>query len=392
MKTAAVIAEYNPFHNGHEYMLRQMREMGATHIIAVMSGSFTQRGQCACVSKFARTQMALECGADLVIELPLPWAVAPAARFAAGGIELIDAMRCVDFVAFGSECGDTEKLYRTADAVKKVESSMFDAVREGRSLAATRYELVSDVFGDDTAEPLLYPNDTLGVEYILASSRLETPLPCRAVKRIGVGHDSGETVGSVASASLIRSDLVGGDWKKYVPEKCAGIIEHEMEKGRAPASMDNLERAMLAKLRRMTAEDMEKYYEASEGLENRVMDKLKYASSLDELYSLIKTKRYAHSRIRRLLLSAFLDIPAALTASSPPYIRILGMNGRGREILASSLPSLPMVTRASDLKKLDAEEKAVFALECAAGDLWALSTPKVQPCGMDCTAKFTMID
>lgn len=388
MKTAAVIAEYNPFHKGHEYQLQKTRELGATHVIVIMSGSFTQRGECACLSKFARAKMALLCGADLVLELPLPWAVAPAGRFAAGAMEIIDALRCVDFVAFGSECGDMDALYATSRAVLTVESSLFDLAREGRSLASSRWELVNDAFGEDIAAPLTNPNDTLGVEYILASERLENPIPCRAIKRIGSAHDAPAPEEGFASASYIRSVLADGGWKEYIPEKCIETVTAELEKGRGFASMDNLERAMLAKLRRMDTNEISKLYEASEGLENRVFDKLRLASSLDELYSLIKTKRYAHSRIRRLLLSAFLGIPADLTASLPPYIRILGMNGTGREILAGALPRLPMVTRYSDIKKLDDEAQQTFALECASGDLWALATPKVQPCGIDLTGKF----
>ncbi len=392
MKVAGVVAEYNPFHKGHEYQLAKTRsELGATHIAVCMSGSFTQRGDCACLSKFARAKAAVQCGADLVLELPVPWAVAPAGRFAAGAVNIFDALGCVDMLSFGSECGDTNRLQKTVNAVNELSDRLFDSVKGGGSLAAARYEMVADEYGEELAAPLKNPNDTLGVEYMLAVSKLCKPIPCCAVTRIGVGHDCSEISEGFASASLLRTMLSGDGWQAYVPAASRDIIAKEINKGRAPADINRLGIAVLSKLRTMSALEYVNLFEVSEGLENRIASAVRSAASLTELYDTIKTKRYSHSRIRRIILSSFLSVSSELTAGLPPYIRILAMNERGREIVSAAKPSLPIIARFTDTKNLPSCAKEIFELECKATDLWALSLPSPAPCGMDCTSKLIVM-
>ena len=392
MKVAGVVAEYNPFHKGHQYQLEKTRsDLGATHIAVCMSGSFTQRGDCACISKFARAKAAVQCGADLVLELPVPWAVAPAGRFATGAVSIFDALGCVDFLSFGSECGDIERLTKAANAVVGTEDELYNYLLDGGSLAAARYNLIREKFGEDIAAPLKYPNDTLAIEYILASQRLCKPIECCAVTRAGACHDSPQASDGFASASLIRTILSGDGWQEFVPEASRDILREEFDFGRGPADINNIGTAILAKLRTMKPEDYVNLYEVSEGLENRIYSQVRWASCLSELYDSIKTKRYSHSRIRRIILSAFLGIRGELTAALPPYICILAMNERGREILSAAKPSLPVISRYADVKKLSDSAKEVFELECRATDLWALSLPSPAPCGLDLTSKLIVI-
>ncbi len=392
MKVAGVVAEYNPFHNGHEYQLRKNREeLGATHIAVCMSGSFTQRGDCACISKFARAKTAVQCGADLVLELPLPWAVAPAGRFASGAVNIFDALGCVDFISFGSECGDIEKLTAVADAVSEIDNELFDSVKSGGSLAGARYDIISSKYGEEFAQPLRNPNDTLAVEYILASLKLCKPIPCYAVTRKGVLHDDDTLSDNFASASMVRTMLTGDEWNDFVPRISRNIIKEEITAGYAPADINKIGTAVLAKLRTMSANDYVNLYEVSEGLENRIYNEVRSAVSLSALYDAIKTKRYSHSRIRRIILSAFLDISKKYTAANPPYIRVLAMNERGREILSSAKPTLPVVSRFADVKNIPDFARKIFELECRATDLWALSLPSPAPCGLDMTSKLIVI-
>ncbi len=392
MKTAGVVAEYNPFHKGHEYQLRKTREeFGATHIAVCMSGSFTQRGDCACVSKFARAKAAVQSGADLVLELPLPWAAAPAGRFASGAVNIFDALGCVDMLSFGSECGDIERLNKATEAVEALDSELFDSVKSGGSLAGARYELVRERYGEAFAEPLKNPNDTLAVEYILASRKLCKPIECCAVTRKGARHDDKESSEGFASASLLRTMLNNDLWQDFVPDISREIIREEINAGRAPADISRLGTAILAKMRTMNEEDFTRLFEVSEGLENRICNAVRTASNLTELYDSIKTKRYSHSRIRRIILSAFLGVSKEYTAAKPPYIRVLAMNERGREILSASKPTLPIITRYADVKNLPDFGREIFELECRATDLWALSLPSPAPCGMDCTSKLIVI-
>lgn len=392
MKVAGVVAEYNPFHNGHEYQLQKTREdLGASHIVVCMSGSFTQRGDCACISKFARAKAAVQCGADLVLELPVPWAVAPAGRFASGALSILSALGCVDMLSFGSECGDIEKLTAVAKAVESTDSELFSSVKGGGSLAAARYELIASKYGEEFAQPLRNPNDTLAVEYILASHKLCKPIPCNAVVRLGAGHDSDSVDKGFASASYIRAVLRYEDWHDLVPAASKEIIMGERNEWHAPAEMSRLNLAVLAKLRTLDVDDYVNLYEVSEGLENRICNAVRTASTLSELYGLIKTKRYSHSRIRRIITSAFLGIKKEYTASLPPYIRILAMNERGREILSAAKPALPIISRYADVKNLPDFAQEIFDLECRATDLWALSLPSPMPCGLDCTSKLIVV-
>lgn len=392
MKVAGVVAEYNPFHKGHEYQLAKTRsDLGATHIAVCMSGSFTQRGDCACVSKFARAKAAVQCGADLVLELPVPWAVAPAGRFAAGAVSVLDALGCVDMLSFGSECGDIGHLTEVAKAVEDAENELFTSVKGGGSLAAARYEIISSRYGEDFAKPLKNPNDTLAVEYILASRKLFKPISCHAITRFGAGHDAERANNGFASASLLRTMLKGDDWQAFVPSISQAIIKEEINALRAPADINRLETAIIAKLRTMRAEELTDLFEVSEGLENRIYSEARTAASLTQLYDSIKTKRYSHSRIRRIILSAFLYVKKEYTAENPPYIRVLAMNGRGREILSASKPALPIISRYADAKNLSCFGQEIFELECKATDLWALSLPSPAPCGLDMTSKLTVI-
>ncbi len=392
MKVAGVVAEYNPFHKGHEYQLAKTRsELGATHIAVCMSGSFTQRGDCACLSKFARAKAAVKCGADLVLELPLPWAVSPAGRFASGAVNIFDALDCVDMLSFGSECGDTEQLLKTVNAVKELDNRLFDSVKGGGNLAAARYEMVSDKYGENFASPLKSPNDTLAVEYMLASSKLCNPIPCHAVKRMGVSHDENIASEGFASASLLRTMLSGNGWHDFVPDASRDIIMEETGNGHAPADINRLGIAILAKLRTMSVDDYINLFEVSEGLENRIFSAVRSAASLHELYDTVKTKRYSHSRIRRIILSAFLGVKKEMTAGLPPYIRILAMNKKGREIISAAQPHLPIVARYADVKNLPEYAQEIFELERRATDLWALSLPFPASCGMDCTSKLIVL-
>lgn len=391
-KTAAIIAEYNPFHNGHAYQIKRTREVtGAENIVAVMSGNFVQRGDCAIADKFSRTRMALAGGADLVLELPLPFACSSAEKFAYGGVTIANALGCVDFLSFGMECGDVRNLTDAANAVddERLKPVLDRHLSEGRLFAAARTEAVREIYGDDAAEILCSPNNTLAVEYIRALCRLNSRIEPVGITREGTEHNSMETSGKFASATAIRRMLMSGDndsAAKFMPASSAEILGECAANGTAPAAIKSCERAILARLRGMTREQLSRLPDISEGLENRIYDCVRTASSLDELYDSIKSKRYSHARIRRIILSAFLGIRAVHT-QSVPYIRILGMSEGGRRLLSQANPTLPIISSYKHVQKLSQEVRSIYMLECYADDLWALMTPKIQPCGADMRAK-----
>ena len=392
MKIAAVIAEYNPFHLGHEYMLTTVRNMGYDGIIAVMSGNFVQRGDTAISDKRSRAKMAISCGADLVIELPLPYAVASAQKFAQGSVEIIKGCGIVDAIAFGSECGDVELIKTTADIIaNEIGDELKKQLDKGITFAAAREKAVASI--DKKAAAILKsPNDTLAVEYVTALSNSEIkPI---AIKRIGAAHD-GDAIDGFASASQIRQMLLSGDIEgaaKYMPTAAAEILKEEIESGNAPVDLKRAENAVISHLRRLSVEDIRNLPDVSEGLENRIFDAIRKGISLDEIISKIKSKRYTMARIRRILLLAYLGVSKKDASVSVPYIRILGANQKGRQILKSMKKSatLPIITRTKEVNTLDKQAVNMFSLEGAAADLYWLISPTNKPCGKDMTDPIIM--
>jgi predicted nucleotidyltransferase len=396
MIVAGIVAEYNPFHLGHAYQLEQTKRAGATHIVSVMSGNFVQRGEPAIALKHARVKAAIESGVDLVVDLPIPWACAPAMTFANGAVSLLHSLGFVDLLSFGSECGDLAVLQNTAQAIvsNKLNNGAITAhIEKGMTFAAAREAAVRALYGDAAANVLKSPNDTLAVEYIRALNEIGSTIKPFAVKRIGAGHDKAWAEDGFASASQIRTCVQQGrEFDRYLPKVSADILKSEIAAQRAPAAYSRLETAVLAALRSMNASDIAKAPDVSEGIENRIFAAARKATDLEQLFAMVKTKRYTHARIRRLVLHAFLGIKAEDCQGLPPYIRILGVGQNGRELLrlARKTAILPVVMKAADIAKLDGRAKHIYALECQAADIFALSLPKPLPCGLEQTANVIM--
>lgn len=389
MIVAGIVAEYNPFHQGHAYQLEQTKLAGATHTVAVMSGNFVQRGEPAIAFKHARAKMALANGVDLVIELPVPWAGSAAMTFARGAVSLLDALGFVNLLSFGSESGDTTVLQSAAEAVASTQlndGAIKAHTARGISFAAAREKAVRELFGQAIADVLKNPNDTLAVEYIRVLNELESGIKPFAIKRVGAGHDKIGATNGFASASQIRQSIIAGeDYESLLPKESLYILKAETALGRAPASYNRLETAVLVVMRTMNAREIAKAPDISEGIENRIVQATQKAKTLEQLFTLAKTKRYTHARIRRIVLQSFLGIQAKDCLGSPPYIRILAANDKGRELLrlARKTATLPIVMKAADVAKLDERAKHVFALECRAADIFALSLPAPMPCGSE---------
>lgn len=386
MKTAAVICEYNPFHYGHKFQLEQTRALGATHIVSVMSGDFTQRGDAAVCDKFVRAETALENGADLVLELPVRYSLCAAEGFARGAVGIISALGCVDMLSFGSESGDVAALREAAGAVEyAVHSDFFQLLMtNGKSYPAALAEAVNKFYTPDVYETISSPNNTLAVEYIKALDDIGSAIEPVTVQREGAQHDSAETAGNFASASAIRKLILSGeDYSAFAPD-----IDSPA------ADLRRLEPAILAKLRMMKPEDFEQVYDAAQGLGERLYKAVRRAGSLEELYFLTKTKRYTLARIRRAVLCAFLGVEKKMLREKDAYIRILGMNSRGREILSAAKSAgctLPLDTSLKALMDTSREAHRQGAFQSRCRDIWALALEKPLPCGSDFTAKPSII-
>lgn len=389
MSVIGIVCEFNPFHNGHKYLIDSVKKDGDT-VVCVMSGNFVQRGEPAIADKRIRTETALICGADLVIELPVAFSVARAQAFARGGVKLLDSLGVVDTLAFGSECGNIEMLERTAQAVEseEVNNEIIANLKTGETYASAREKAVRKIFGSDLAEILHNPNDILAVEYISALNFLHSKIKPKAIRRISVSHDSPKTDGTFASASLIREKIKNGDnFREYMPQNAFEILKKAVNEGNASADYGKLDIAILAFLRKATAEDFSDVPDISEGIENRIITASRNATTLSKVFDNAKTKRYTHARIRRIVLSAFLGIKNSHLTDGLPYIRVLGFTDKGRELLhkVSKTATLPVAVRYSDISNLNSNAEQIFQLESTVTDIFNLTLPKIRECGTEMT-------
>lgn len=388
MKIAGVIAEYNPFHSGHAYHLAKTREAGATHIAAVMSGSFVQRGDIAICSKWARAEAAVRCGADLVVELPAAYALSSAQTFARAGVFLLRELG-VSCLSFGSEAGDAQQLRQAAALSDEAERSavMREYLSQGMSYPRARAAAVARLHGGEWAHLITHANNLLGVEYIRAAQELAPELELLTVPRAQTAHDGLRGGETIASASLVRRLLRKGEFaalKGYLPNAAYDLYMEECACLRAPVTERAVERILLSRLRELGPEDFARLPDVSEGLENRLFRCARAAVSLEDFYMKVKTKRYTMARIRRISFCALLGIRREDQQELPGCARVLAVNRRGMEILSKVRESatIPVGSKFADLYR---RHPAGIDLEVRATDLYALAMPAIRPCGLDFT-------
>lgn len=382
MAAAGIIAEYNPLHLGHCCQLRRLRALlgEETPVICAMSGNFVQRGDFALLGKHARAEAAVRSGADLVLEIPLSWACAPAERFAQGGVEVLLGTGLVTDLVFGSESADAGAIRSATEAL--LGPDFPEALRRElagpHSFAAARQRALAGLIGEEGAEVLSRPNDILAVEYAKALSREGSEVHLVPILRQGAGHD--QDGGEYPSAGSIRRMIQEGRRAEALAAMAPAmreIYEAEEARGRAPVFAAGAERAILAQLRRMGEADFLALDAGGEGLGNRLAAAAREAASLEELLDRAKTKRYAYSRLRRLALWAYLGLRPETLPARVPYLRPLAMNQRGRALLAEARrrAALPILTKPADVRRLSPEAQAVFRREVLATDLYTLAFP-----------------
>ena len=391
MKISGIIAEYNPFHNGHAYHADVTRQTGATHVVAVMSGNFVQRGEPAIISKFERAKIAAQSGIDLVIELPVWYAMASSERFAYGAVSLLDSLGCVDSLSFGSECGDVLQLKIVAEAAAdtRVIGATRDYYEQGQNYPSARQQAITDIYGETHAAILKNPNDLLAVDYIKALRYRQSDMTPQPVLREAVGHDSDEASGRYASASFLRQQIARGhDVSGFVTQATRRGLERLKEAGEISGGLKAIERAVLYKMRSMTVEQMCELPDCSDGLGNRLFNAVATAASIEEIYEKAKTKRYTMSRIRRAVACAVLDI-SARPFSDPPYARVLAIGKNGEEVLSriTKKAMLPVSHSLKSLRELSGPCRECADAEIRATDVFNLTLNAIKPTLHDYTQK-----
>lgn len=379
MKFAAVISEFNPFHNGHRFFIDSVRERlgDDTCIIALMSGNYTQRGDVSIADKFTRAASAIHGGVDLVLEIPFPYSASSAEYFACAGVRMADALSFVDTLAFGSECGDLAKLSLIADRLSSAEflAALSSAIEsEGEKGHARITECVYHrLYGDDSGL-LSRPNDILAIEYLRAIGRFCPALEPLVIKRDGDYHASELADG--ISASSVRKALMASDPASYMamPEASAPVLQAAFASGRAPAELSRLGALLLSFFR--TATPAEK-----DDLGHRLRDASFRATDFDDFLSLAATKRYTHAHLRRAVWHRYFGITSADLCEPPAFTQVLGMNDRGRIALrlAAKRAKLAILTKPADARALSDAAARQAMLSQRADLIYPLAMPEPVP-------------
>jgi predicted nucleotidyltransferase len=466
MTVLGIVTEYNPFHNGHLLHLQQSAKItSADCTVAVMSGNFVQRGEPAIVNKWARTAMALSSGVDLVIELPVVYAIASAEFFAWAAVKLLDSLGIVDSICFGSETGHiaplniiAEILVNEPDEYKKYLRQYLDSGLSfpfAREKAICKYvhntqdiHTIRNIFNFDIdnfdadnkgiQSILGSSNNILGIEYLKALKRLNSRIVPYTIKRQANLYNEENLTGTISSATAIRkhikekeSDIPGNNQKDYqkhgqeinpanndnnnininintfshiinytLPLDSVNIIRHEFQKGKGPVLINSFGSIILSILRKISTDDIKKFPNINEGLENRIKRAAKVSGNLEELIENICTKRYTRTRIQRILLCILLGITNNEfqyfnAQGGPQYIRILGFTKKGRELLVkvNKRASLPVIAKTANFTNSDnLPLRKMLELEATATDIYVLGykNPDYRFAGQEFTEKIVI--
>lgn len=372
------VCEFNPFHTGHKYLLENMGKDGVTHKICIMSGNFVQRGEFAVCDKYIRADAAVANGADLVIELPLPYAVSTAESFARGSIGLLNKLNCIDALYFGAEntIDEIEEVIKRSET-EECENKIKSLMDSGISYPDAFQEAIGSLV-------LQGANNTLAIEYIKQLRKLRGNIRYKAIERIGANHDSNEETGGYMSASAIREKLRKG-------KDCSGFLPYEIHQSDI-CDQSKLELAFLAKFRTMGESDFAKIADVNEGLEYRIKRSVQNSKTVSELLKNIKTKRYTNAKIRRILLCAFLGVTKQMQSEIPNFINVLAANKKGIEILSQikAKSDVKIVTRFADTEILSENDKKLYEFTCMCDDIYSLALPEVRDAGYDKMRKFSV--
>ena len=360
-----IIAEYNPFHNGHLYhLLKSKEEAKADSVIAVIGGNFTQRGEPSLVDKWTKAEMAIANGADLVIELPTIYSVSSAENFADGAIKILNSMKIVNSVSFGTETEDLNKLNIIANVLykepKEYKDILSEKLKKGQSFPKAREEALVKYLNDKNYSLLLSsPNNILAIEYLKALKKHSSKIKPICIKRKDAGHLSLEYTGQIASATAIRELIRKNrtkDIKTYLTPASFTILADEIKKDHYINSISTFEKIMIYNLRNMSLQEIANLPDVSEGLENLIKKAANSCNTVHEFINIVSSKRYTETRIRRILLYSLLKITKKdidISKKTTPYIRVLGFNETGKHLLSKISKANPRLNIVTSVKKFE---------------------------------------
>ncbi len=359
-----IIGEYNPFHNGHLYHIAKSKEeTGANYVICVISGNFVQRGNTSIINKWAKAKMALANGADLVIELPTIYSISSAENFAEGAIKILNSLKIVDTLSFGMETKDISILNNIANVLyaepKEYVTILAHELQKGNSFPKARENALMMYLNDikKYANVLSGSNNILGIEYLKALKKTKSDIMPVGIKREKVLYNDEYMVDEFASATAIRKMLMTrqfDDIRKTMPRSSYQILGQELKDGHYVIDLSKFEKEIMYALRKMTIEQIKNLPDVTEGLEVSIKNAAESCNKLDDLINIIKSKRFTQTRIQRILLYALLGIDKKkmdVARKISPYVRVLGLNNRGKQLLSEIVRNNPKINIVTSVKK-----------------------------------------
>ena len=383
-KVLGIIAEYNPFHNGHLYHLQKsLQSTGSTYSVAVISGNFTQRGSTSLIDKWSKAEIALKNGIDLVIELPLLYSISSAENFAEGAIKILDSLKVVDYISFGSESGDISTLNTIADVLYKeprdYKNILAHELNKGLSFPKARENALLMYLNDIRrfTNVLSSPNNILGIEYLKALKKYKSNITPITFERYDAGYNDTTFTGNIASSTAIRNVIKNNGLdilRNLVPENTFSILLDNIRVGHLVSDLSVFEKEIIYTLRKMPIEEIANLPDVTEGLEFSIKKAANSCNSVIEFLNIVKSKRYTNTRIQRILLYALLGITKKdmlLSKKVIPYIRILGFNNKGKYLISEISkinPKLEIITSVKKFIDTSNNKNSKYLLE---KDIWA---------------------
>lgn len=379
-----IIAEYNPFHNGHLYQIEEAkRQTGAEYVVAIISGNFTQRGNTSLVNKWTKAQMALENGVDIVLELPTVYSISSAENFAQGAIKVLESLRIVDTLCFGTETGDFAALNNIANVLyhepKEYSAILNHELGKGISYPKARENALMMYLNDIKryANILSGSNNILAIEYLKALKKLKSEIKPFPIERKKVYYNDEKIVDEFASSTAIRK-LVAleqyDDLRKVMPRNSYMLLKEEIRKGSYVLDLIKYEKEILYTLRKMNIKEIADLPDVSEGLEYAIKNAANSCNSLLEFVNIVKSKRYTQTRIQRILVYVLLGITKKDMENSKkviPYARVLGFNSKGKEMLSDICNINPKIQMITSVKKFTEQNNNKILKEMLEKDIFA---------------------
>lgn len=383
-KVLGIIAEYNPFHNGHLYHIRKsIEQTDADYVICVISGNFVQRGNTSIIDKWTKTKMAIAQGADLVIELPTVYATSSAENFAEGAIKILDSLGIVDTVSFGIEAKDLATLNNIANVVyqepREYVTMLNHELSKGISFPKARENALMMYLNDIKryANVLSGSNNILAIEYLKAMKKLKSPLQPIGIKREKVLYNDNIIVDDFASATAIRKMIATrqfDDIIKVIPRTSYVLLAQELRKGHYVLDLSKFQKEIIYVLRKMTVEEIKQLPDVSEGLENAIKNAANSCNNIVDLVNMVKSKRYTQTRIQRVLIYALLGINKKMMETARktiPYTRILGYSEKGKKLISAIKVKNPKINLVTSVKDFIDNNKNKYLKEMLKTDIYA---------------------